>query len=221
MLALQQISKAFSTPQGALHVLDEIDLTLARGESLALMGESGSGKSTLLHIAAGLEVPDQGRVVIDGQTLSSLNEPARAKLRRQQLGLVFQQFHLVPSLDVIDNLTLQAKLARRADTEWSAYLLDRLGLSGREHHYPEQLSGGQQQRLAIGRALAVRPTLLLADEPTGNLDEQSADTVLALLLDLVKETQCALLMVTHSARVAAPLNRTFRLHLGRLKETKQ
>ncbi|RUR27208.1 ABC transporter ATP-binding protein [Vreelandella andesensis] len=221
MLALQQVSKTFTTPQGQLLVLNEINLTLARGESLALMGESGSGKSTLLHIAAGLEAPDLGHVVIDEQSLSSLNEPARAKLRRQQLGLIFQQFHLVPSLNVIDNLTLQARLAHKEDGEWSAYLLDRLGLAGRERHYPEQLSGGQQQRLAIGRALAVRPSLLLADEPTGNLDEQSADTVLALLLDLVKETQCALLMVTHSARVAAPLDRTFHLHLGSLKETKR
>ncbi|UYO76358.1 ABC transporter ATP-binding protein [Halomonas qinghailakensis] len=221
MLALHQISKTFSTPQGSLHVLNEINLTLSQGESLALMGESGSGKSTLLHIAAGLEMPNQGEVAIAGQALSSLNEPARARLRRQQLGLIFQQFHLVPSLNVIDNLSLQARLARTENTEWSAYLLDRLGLSGREEHYPEQLSGGQQQRLAIGRALAVRPALLLADEPTGNLDEQSADTVLTLLLDLVKETQCALLMVTHSARVAAPLNRTFRLHLGQLKETRQ
>lgn len=218
MLALQQIHKTFSTPQGELPVLNGIDLTLQQGESLALMGESGSGKSTLLHLAAGLDVPDRGQIEIDGQVLSTLNEPARARLRRQHLGLVFQQFHLVPSLNVIDNLRLQARLAEREDPEWTAYLLARLGLSGRETYYPEQLSGGQQQRLAIGRALAVRPSLLLADEPTGNLDEQSADTVLALLLELVKETRCALLMVTHSARVAAPLNRLVRLHLGRLED---
>ncbi|SDO38708.1 ABC transporter ATP-binding protein [Vreelandella arcis] len=218
MLALQQIHKTFSTPQGELPVLNGIDLTLQQGESLALMGESGSGKSTLLHLAAGLDVPDKGEISIDGQVLSSLDEPARAKLRRQYLGLVFQQFHLVPSLNVIDNLRLQARLAGREDSEWTAHLLARLGLSGRETYYPEQLSGGQQQRLAIGRALAVRPSLLLADEPTGNLDEQSADTVLALLLELVKETRCALLMVTHSARVAAPLNRLVRLHLGRLED---
>ena len=220
MLALHQLSKTFSTPQGELHVLHHVNLTLKQGESLALMGESGSGKSTLLHLAAGLDTPDQGSVVINGHTLSALNETERAKLRRQQLGLVFQQFHLVPSLNVADNLRLQARLAGREDPAWSAYLLERLGLAGREATYPEQFSGGQQQRLAIGRALAVRPALLLADEPTGNLDEHTADSVLSLLLSLVKETQCALLMVTHSARVAAPLNRAFRLHHGQLQDAR-
>lgn len=218
MLALQHISKTFSTPQGDIHVLNQVDLTLKQGSSVALMGESGSGKSTLLHLAAGLDTPDQGNVTINGQTLSGLNETARSALRRQQLGLIFQQFHLVPSLNVADNLRLQARLAGRENPEWSRHLLERLGLGGRESNYPEQLSGGQQQRLAIGRALAVRPALLLADEPTGNLDEQTADIVLNLLLALVKETQCALLMVTHSARVAAPLDRTYRLHLGQLQE---
>ncbi|AVI62988.1 ABC transporter ATP-binding protein [Halomonas sp. GFAJ-1] len=218
MLALQHISKTFSTPQGDIHVLNHVDLTLPQGSSVALMGESGSGKSTLLHLAAGLDTPDHGSVTINGQTLSGLNETARSALRRQQLGLIFQQFHLVPSLNVADNLRLQARLAGRENPEWSRHLLERLGLGGRESNYPEQLSGGQQQRLAIGRALAVRPALLLADEPTGNLDEQTADIVLNLLLALVKETQCALLMVTHSARVAAPLDRTYRLHLGQLQE---
>ena len=220
MLALHQLSKTFSTPQGELHVLHHVNLSLRQGESLALMGESGSGKSTLLHLAAGLDTPDQGSVVINGHTLSALNETERAKLRRQQLGLVFQQFHLVPSLNVADNLRLQARLAGREDPAWSAYLLERLGLAGREATYPEQLSGGQQQRLAIGRALAVRPALLLADEPTGNLDEHTADSVLSLLLSLVKETQCALLMVTHSARVAAPLDRAFQLHHGQLQDAR-
>ena len=218
MLSLRQVHKAFSTPQGELPVLNGIDLSLYEGESLALMGESGSGKSTLLHLAAGLDVPDQGSIQIDGQNLAQLDDSARAQLRCHQLGLVFQQFHLVPSLKVIDNLRLQARLAQREDPEWTNHLIHRLGLSGREGVYPEQLSGGQQQRLAIGRALAVRPRLLLADEPTGNLDEQSADTVLGLLLDLVAETRCALLMVTHSARVAAPLDRLVRLKRGHLQD---
>ena len=218
MLSLRQVHKAFSTPQGELTVLNGIDLSLNEGESLALMGESGSGKSTLLHLAAGLDVPDQGSIKIDGQNLAQLDDAARAQLRCHQLGLVFQQFHLVPSLKVIDNLRLQARLAQREDPEWTTHLINRLGLSGREGVYPEQLSGGQQQRLAIGRALAVRPRLLLADEPTGNLDEQSADMVLGLLLELVNETRCALLMVTHSARVAAPLDRLVRLKRGHLQD---
>tara|TARA_R110002110_G_scaffold404343_1_gene622542 strand:+ start:43 stop:600 length:558 start_codon:yes stop_codon:yes gene_type:complete len=183
------------------------------------MGESGSGKSTLLHLAAGLDLPDQGSITLAGQNVSTLAEPDRAKLRREKLGLVFQQFHLVPSLTVIDNLRLQARLANRDDTDWTAYLIARLGLEGLEKRYPEQLSGGQQQRLAIGRALAPRPPLLLADEPTGNLDETTASEVLELLLSLVRETLCALLVVTHSPQVAAPLDRCLRLRHGQLINT--
>jgi putative ABC transport system ATP-binding protein len=216
MLDLHQVHKVYATPQGPLRVLEDVSLRLAPGQSLALMGESGSGKSTLLHLAAGLDLPDRGHITLAGKNLASLPEPARAKLRREQLGLVFQQFHLVPSLTAIDNLRLQARLADRDDADWSAYLIERLGLNGLEKRYREQLSGGQQQRLAIGRALAPRPPLLLADEPTGNLDETTAGEVLELLLSLVRETQCALLVVTHSPKVAAPLDRCLRLHHGQL-----
>jgi len=216
MLELHQVHKTYATPQGPLRVLNNVSLRLAPGQSLALMGESGSGKSTLLHLAAGLDLPDQGHITLASKNLTSLAEPARARLRREQLGLVFQQFHLVPSLTVIDNLRLQARLAKRDDAEWSAYLIERLGLKGLEKRHPEQLSGGQQQRLAIGRALAPRPPLLLADEPTGNLDETTAGEVLKLLLSLVRETQCALLVVTHSTQVAAPLDRCLRLRHGQL-----
>lgn len=219
MLAFDQIHKTYPTPQGPIRVLKDVTLQLAPGQSLALMGESGSGKSTLLHLAAGLDLPDQGNITLAGQNLASLPEPARAKLRREHLGLVFQQFHLIPSLTVIDNMRLQARLANRDDADWTAYLMERLGLTGLEKRYPEQLSGGQQQRLAIGRALAPRPPLLLADEPTGNLDETTAGEVLQLLLNLVHETQCALLVVTHSPQVAAPLDRCLRLRHGQLLST--
>lgn len=218
MLALDHVSKSYPTPQGALPVLQDIDLSLDRGESLALMGESGSGKSTLLHLAAGLDTPDDGEIRLDGRPLSQLDESARARLRRERLGLVFQQFHLIPSLNVADNLRLQARLAGREDSAWSRQLLDRLGLAEMAGRYPEQLSGGQQQRLAIGRALATRPALLLADEPTGNLDETSADDILDMLLTLVRESGCALLMVTHSPRIAAPLDRCLRLTHGHIAE---
>ncbi len=218
MLEFHQVHKTYATPQGPLNVLNDVSLRLAAGESLALMGESGSGKSTLLHLAAGLDLPDQGTVSFENQNVASLPEPTRAKLRREQLGLVFQQFHLVPSLTVIDNLRLQARLAKRDDAAWADYLIERLGLHGMGKRYPEQLSGGQQQRLAIGRALAPRPPLLLADEPTGNLDETTAGEVLELLLSLVRETQCALLIVTHSPQVAAPLDRCLRLSHGHLLE---
>lgn len=216
MLEFRDVHKTYTTPQGPLRVLSGVDLQLRAGESLALMGESGSGKSTLLHLAAGLDLPDRGEVCIGNQSLASLDEPGRARVRRETLGLVFQQFHLVASLNVADNLRLQARLAGREDPAWSARLLQRLGLSGRESHYPEQLSGGQQQRLAIGRALAPRPALLLADEPTGNLDETTAETVLELLLELVAESGSSLLMVTHSLKVAAPLDRRLILRHGQL-----
>ena len=216
MLEMRDIRKAYATPQGPLPVLDGVDLSLAAGASLALMGESGSGKSTLLHLAAGLDTADSGEITLDGQRLSTASEPARAALRRTRLGLVFQQFHPVPSLSVADNLTLQARLAGRETPDWSQELLTRLGLAEMADRYPEQLSGGQQQRLAIGRALAGRPALLLADEPTGNLDEASAETVLTLLLELVRDSGCALLMVTHSARVASRLERRLTLSHGRL-----
>ncbi|SNY96589.1 ABC transporter ATP-binding protein [Halomonas sp. hl-4] len=216
MLEFHQVYKSYSTPQGPLQVLENVSLNLTAGQSLALMGESGSGKSTLLHLAAGLDLPDQGHITLAGENIASLSEMERARLRRETLGLVFQQFHLVPSLSVIDNLRLQARLAKRDDADWSAHLIERLGLKGLEKRYPEQLSGGQQQRLAIGRALAPRPPLLLADEPTGNLDETTANEVLELLLSLIRETQCALLVVTHSPQVAAPLDRCLRLRHGQL-----
>ncbi|KPQ22828.1 ABC transporter ATP-binding protein [Halomonas sp. HL-93] len=216
MLEFHQVYKSYSTPQGPLQVLENVSLNLTAGQSLALMGESGSGKSTLLHLAAGLDLPDQGHITLAGENVASLSEMERARLRRETLGLVFQQFHLVPSLSVIDNLRLQARLAKRDDADWSGHLIERLGLKGLEKRYPEQLSGGQQQRLAIGRALAPRPPLLLADEPTGNLDETTANEVLELLLSLIRETQCALLVVTHSPQVAAPLDRCLRLRHGQL-----
>ncbi|OEY68090.1 ABC transporter ATP-binding protein [Marinobacter sp. X15-166B] len=216
MLEFRHVHKTYATPQGPLRVLCGVDLQLRAGESLALMGESGSGKSTLLHLAAGLDLPDRGEVSLGGQSLAGLDEAGRARLRRGALGLVFQQFHLIASLNVADNLRLQARLAGREQPDWSAHLITRLGLAGRERHYPEQLSGGQQQRLAIGRALAPRPALLLADEPTGNLDEATADTVLELLLELVAESGSSLLMVTHSPKVAAPLDRRLMLRHGQL-----
>ena len=216
MLTITDLHKSYPTPQGPLPVLRGVDLSLARGASLALMGESGSGKSTLLHLVAGLDRPDRGHIQAAGQALDSLNERALAAWRREGIGLIFQQFNLIASLTVADNLAFQARLAGRHDPRWQAELAERLGLTALLERYPEQLSGGQQQRVALGRALASRPPLLLADEPTGNLDEASGDQVLALLLELVAETGSSLLMVTHSARIASHLDRTLQLERGRL-----
>ncbi|MXS19405.1 ABC transporter ATP-binding protein [Pseudomonas oryzihabitans] len=216
MLTITDLHKSYPTPQGQLPVLRGVDLSLARGASLALMGESGSGKSTLLHLVAGLDRPDQGHIQAVGQELSTLNEGALAAWRREGIGLIFQQFNLIASLTVADNLAFQARLAGRHDPRWQTELAERLGLAALLERYPEQLSGGQQQRVALGRALASRPPLLLADEPTGNLDEASGDQALALLLELVAEAGSSLLMVTHSARIASHLDRTLQLERGRL-----
>lgn len=216
MLSVSGLSKSYRIPQGALAVLRGIDLRVAAGEAVALTGESGSGKSTLLHLIAGLDEPDGGEIVIDGAPMSCASERERARMRRDRLGLVFQQFNLIPSLKVRDNLSFQARIADRADPAWLEELTVRLGLADLLDRYPEQLSGGQQQRLAIGRALASRPALVLADEPTGNLDEATADDVVRLARDLVVRSGCALLMVTHSTRLAQLLDRRVHLSAGRL-----
>jgi putative ABC transport system ATP-binding protein len=216
MLKVVDLTKSYRSAQDVLTVLRGVDLNVAAGESVALTGESGSGKSTLLHLIAGLDDADSGEVWIADAQVSGLSDVARAALRRQQLGLVFQQFNLVPSLNVADNLALQARLAGRHDAGWQTELIERLGLGTTLKRYPEQLSGGQQQRVAIGRALAVKPALLLADEPTGNLDEATADEVLCLTRELVTRSGCGFLMVTHSMRLAAMLDRQVHLHAGRI-----
>lgn len=213
LLELRDIRKTYPSDNGPLRVLDGVSVTLNKQETLALTGESGSGKSTLLHLSGGLDQPDSGEVVLDGQDIGQLDDAARAHVRRMRIGLIFQQFNLVPSLTVGANIALQARLAGRHDNDFAAELAERLGLSALLSRYPEQLSGGQQQRVAIARALAPRPALLLADEPTGNLDEETGDSVLTLLLELVAETGAGLLMVTHSPRLAERLGR--RVHLSR------
>jgi putative ABC transport system ATP-binding protein len=214
LLRVAGVRKSFATPQGPLAVLKGVDLTLEAGTSLAMLGESGSGKSTLLHLVGALDVLDGGEILIDGVAIGALGDAERARLRREKIGVVFQQFNLIPSLSVADNLAFQARIAERFDPAWQVELTRRLGLEALLGRYPEQLSGGQQQRVAIGRALAARPRLLLADEPTGNLDEATGDEVLALMLDLVAAAGAGLLMVTHSTRLAARLDRQMRLASG-------
>ncbi|WP_225115663.1 ABC transporter ATP-binding protein [Bradyrhizobium sp. BRP22] len=214
MLEVTGLKKSYRSAGEDIAVLRGVNLAVAAGESVALTGESGSGKSTLLHLIAGLDAADGGEIILDGTRLSELGDAGRAALRRDRLGLVFQQFNLIPSLTVLDNLTFQSRIAGRDDPKWHDELVERLGLVRLLKRYPEQLSGGQQQRVAIGRALAPKPLLLLADEPTGNLDEETADEVLALARDLVARTGCGFLMVTHSARLAATLDRQVNLHAG-------
>ena len=214
LLELKNITKSFSGVDGDVEVLRGVSLGLDAGETLALTGESGSGKSTILHISAGLEVPDGGSLHLEGVEINELSEAERANLRRSEVGIVFQQFNLIPSLTVEENIGFQASLAGRRDKTFESELVEALGLEDQLKKYPESLSGGQQQRVAIARALAVRPKLLLADEPTGNLDESTASAVLTAMLDLVGRTGAALMVVTHSAALAEKMDRRVRLKGG-------
>ena len=216
LLTVQDIHKTYATADGPFAVLRGIDLTLDAGETLALTGESGSGKSTLLHLIGGLDTPDCGQIILNGTDLAALDDNGRAALRRGTVGVVFQQFNLIPSLRVADNIAFQARLAGQHDPDWTAQLADRMGLTPQLGKYPEQLSGGQQQRVAIARTLAPKPRLVLADEPTGNLDEATAATVMDLMLELVSEAGAGLLMVTHSETLAARMQRRLHLRQGQV-----
>ncbi|HAY91783.1 MAG TPA: ABC transporter ATP-binding protein [Rhodobacteraceae bacterium] len=214
LLHVNNVTKSFETGEGTLSVLNGVSLELSSGKSLALTGESGSGKSTLLYLIGGLDVPDEGRIEILGQDIANLDDPQRAALRRGTVGVVFQQFNLIPSLNVAANLSFHARLSGSEDKLWTEHLVHYLGLGSLLDRFPEQLSGGQQQRVAIGRTLAARPALILADEPTGNLDEATADVVMNLLLELVQESGAGLLIVTHSLRLAKRLDHQVNLQAG-------
>ena len=213
LLDVRDLKKSFGTGGSAVRVLEDVSLSLSAGEIVALTGESGSGKSTLLHIVGGLEPADGGAVLFDGADMTTLDDSARAALRRHAIGMVFQQFNLIPSLTVRQNLGFQARLAGRTAPKDLARLL---GLDAHLDNYPEDLSGGQQQRVAIGRAIAGQPKLLLADEPTGNLDETTGLAVFDILLSLARETGAGLLIATHSERLAAAADRRLHLSHGRV-----
>ena len=215
LLEISKVGKTFPGPN-ARPVLSDVSFSLDAGQTMALTGESGSGKSTLLHLAGALDSFDTGEITIAGAKLSTLGDTGRARLRRTSVALVFQQFNLIPSLNVAQNLAFHARLGAVADGAWIERLTERLGLADLTGRYPEQLSGGQQQRVAIGRAMALRPALLLADEPTGNLDQAAGDRALDLMLELVEETGAALLLVTHSDRIAERLGRRAHLDAGKI-----
>lgn len=216
ILTLKGVTKSYPTAEGRVDILKGIDLDVAAGEAVALTGESGSGKSTLLHLAGGLDRPDAGLITMNGEDIGVFGDADRANYRRTGVGLVFQQFNLIPSLSVSANISFHARLAGRHDRAWEEQLICALGLQDFMGRYPEQLSGGQQQRVAIGRTLAARPPLILADEPTGNLDEDTGDRVLELMLALARSAGSALLFVTHSTRLADRLDRKVVLRGGRI-----
>lgn len=216
LLRVTDLKKSYDSVDGSVPVLRSIDMEVAAGETLALTGESGSGKSTLLHLIGGLDTADSGAIMLNGQDISGMDDAGRAAVRRNSVGIIFQQFNLIPSLDVTANIAFQARLAGVHDVSAANELAAALGLGDHLSKYPEQLSGGQQQRVAIARALAAKPQLILADEPTGNLDEATAGEVMTQMLSLVNQTGAALVMVTHSPRLAGQMRRQLHLSKGLL-----
>ena len=216
MFQLQNIDKGFRDRDEVIHVARNLSWKLDPGANTALMGESGAGKTTIMNIIAGLDSVDNGSVTVNGINLSSVSDRELTDYRRIHLGLIFQKFHLVPTLDVWDNAALQARLAGCFDTESAESLLNNLEIHHLINRYPSQLSGGQQQRVAIARALMHRPKLVLADEPTGNLDEATSDKVVELLVDTASSVGASLVVVTHSHKVASHLNECWHLASGTL-----
>jgi putative ABC transport system ATP-binding protein len=217
VLKALNLSRKVSSPGGELTIVDGVSLEIAAGETVALVGASGAGKSTLLAMLAGLDVPTSGEVWLDDQALTSMDEDARARLRADRVGFVFQAFHLVPSLTALENVMLPLELVGRRDARDAARaMLGRVGLGDRVDHYPRQLSGGEQQRVALARASVTRPAVLFADEPTGNLDTATGASICQLLFDLNRESQTTLLFVTHDLQLAARCDRTLTMAAGRL-----
>ena len=220
-LSVHNLSRTFPTRSEALVVLRDIELTLARGEALAVMGPSGSGKSTLLHILGTLDRPTTGSVCLDGQDPFALSEPALADFRNRHIGFVFQDHHLLPQCTVLENVLIPTLVARDDAVQvesWARELLQRVGLAQRLDHRPAELSGGERQRVAVARSLIHRPLLLLADEPTGNLDRHTAQAVGALLLELHRQEQTILVVVTHSMELARQFPRRLEMVDGTLQE---
>ena len=217
VLKAESVTKRDSSPEGTLTILAEVDLQIAAGETVAIVGASGAGKSTLLALLAGLDEPSAGRVWLNGAELTALDEDGRAAVRARHVGFVFQSFHLVPSLTAIENVMLPLELAGMPHARSSAAeVLAQVNLSPRRAHYPRQLSGGEQQRVAIARAFVTRPAVLVADEPTGNLDSVTGERIIELLFDLNKAAQTTLVVVTHDEAIARRCGRIIKIEAGRL-----
>src|SRR5215472_5031772 len=217
-IALSGVNLSLGRGAARVHILKDIDLHIGRGEAIGLVGPSGSGKSTLLMVTAGLERPDTGSVVVAGEALGALGEDALARFRGRNIGIVFQSFHLIPTMTALENVAVPLELAGVEDAaERAAHELAAVGLSERRHHYPAELSGGEQQRVALARALAPDPAILLADEPTGNLDEATGKQIIDLILNKHAERGTTLVLVTHDAALAVRCDRIVRLRSGRIE----
>jgi putative ABC transport system ATP-binding protein len=219
LLRAESLTKKVTSPEGELTILDDVSLNVGHGETAAIVGPSGAGKSTLLALLAGLDEPTSGHVWLNGTELSALDEDGRASVRSREVGFVFQSFHLLPSLTAIENVMLPLELAAARDAPAKAReALVRVGLDHRLRHYPRQLSGGEKQRVAIARAFVGGPSLLFADEPTGNLDNKTGEKILALLFELNRAAKTTLVLVTHDLEAAARCDRTIELVAGRVAE---
>jgi putative ABC transport system ATP-binding protein len=217
MIDLQEVSKTVTSGSEPLTILHPLTLHVPRGQFVAILGPSGSGKSTLLGLIAGLDAPTSGRVSIDGADITDLDEDSLARLRGEKIGFVFQFFHLIPSLTAYENVAVPMEIAGAADPRTRAKaLLEEVGLTGRAHHYPSQLSGGEQQRIALARALANDPPIVLADEPTGNLDSRNGRHIMELLENIHHARGCTIVLVTHDAELAALADARVSLRDGRV-----
>ena len=217
VLEAHELSKEVSSPEGTLTILSGVSFAILAGESVAVVGPSGAGKSTLLALLAGLDLPTTGHVVLNSANLSTLDEDGRAQLRAESVGFVFQSFHLVPSLNALENVMLPLELAGRRDARAAARgIIEKVGLQDRWSHYPAQLSGGEKQRVAIARAFATEPAVLFADEPTGNLDSRTGATIMELMFDLNRSSRTTLVLVTHDLNLAERCDRILSLDVGKL-----
>ena len=217
ILSTKNLRKEFPSGETNLVILDDISFNLEEGKSLAITGPSGSGKSTLLSLLAGLDTATSGDIILDGINLNNLNEEERAVIRKDKVGFVFQSFELLPSLTALENVMLPSELKSEDDPEKKGeYFLNRVGLSDRKNHYPNQLSGGEQQRVAIARAFACSAKILFADEPTGNLDPKNGKLISDLLFEVNSETENALVVVTHDQELASKCDKKIQLKLGRI-----
>ena len=217
VLEAREVSKEVSSPEGSLTILSDVSFGVWAGETVAVVGPSGAGKSTLLALSAGLDLPTNGHVRLNGANLSGLDEDGRALVRAEHVGFVFQSFHLVPSLNALENVMLPLELAGHGDARRVAReLIDKVGLGDRWSHYPAQLSGGEKQRVAIARAFATEPAVLFADEPTGNLDSRTGDNIMALMFELNRSSSTTLILVTHDTGLAGRCDRVLELDAGRL-----
>ncbi len=217
LLQIQELSKAYTTQDGIVTALDGVSLSVSAGEMVAIVGRSGSGKTTLLNMIGGLDVPDKGRILLDGQDIVRLSDKQASLLRRRRIGIIYQFYNLIPELNVRENITLPVELdGGEIDEGWLSEILSIVGLSDRGRAYPDTLSGGQQQRVAVARALFNRPGLILADEPAGNLDAENGEEVMRLLSYMNRELGATVLIVTHSERVAAAAGRVITLAEGRI-----